>query len=168
MAFKLADINIGSAIADNWGRSTSYFQRYLQATNRQVSIAIGGLSQVVEDLQAQLVLILEQQALTSDLIDYANQSVFYLSGDAGVVAATPNGSGDVAIFHNFGTDPGTLGSCRAFPTGTSAFHVQMLSVDADYLNIRLFDMAGAPITSGTWDVAWQITVYPIPPFVPPP
>jgi len=166
------------------GRATSYFQRYLQDNNKRVQASINGLAEVIAELEivvailedqqeeleevvselADVVLILE--AVVDDLADLTvaiGQAVFKLNGQAGVALVLPNGSGDASIFHNIAFNPGTLGACAVFPTGTTFFHVQMLSVDSSNLNVRLFDAAGAPITSGTWPIAYRVTIYPASP-----
>lgn len=95
------------------------------------------------------------QRLLLDIIDTLNGQ----SGASGVATVAPNGSGDATITHGFSV-PGhapTIGQCLAFPTGATAFVVQIQSVTATSLNIRLFDMAGAAITTGSYNVAWKVS-----------
>jgi len=61
VAFKLADINIGSALVENWGRATAYFQRYLQTMNAALTDAINQ--------------IINQQAEIQQAIDLAEDAI---------------------------------------------------------------------------------------------
>lgn len=95
------------------------------------------------------------QRLLLDIIDSLNGQV----GMSGVATVTPDGSGDATILHGFSVPghPPSISQSAVYPTGTTAFVVQIQSVTATNLNIRLFDMAGAAITSGTRDVAWKVS-----------
>ncbi len=164
--FRIADINIGSALVENWGRATAYFQRYLQATNAQISAAIVGLQAVITELADQQVQILEAIALAEEAIEASEETLITLTdfllsmglGSYGLATVTPNGSGDVTIPHSYvtGDYPPALGACTMTPTGTTFFHPQMTSVDGSNLYARLFDAAGVPITSGSYVVAFRV------------
>lgn len=92
--------------------------------------------------------------LLNDIIDTLNG----VAGQGGVVDGEPDGSGLVAIAHSYSVNghPASLSRCSALPTGTTVFHVQMVSVSSTALNVKLFDMAGAAITTGTWPMAWRV------------
>ena len=92
--------------------------------------------------------------LVLEIIDSLNGQV----GASGVATVTPDGSGDATILHGFSVPghPPSIGQSAAYPTGATAFVVQIQSVTATNLNIRLFDMTGAAITSGSRDVAWKV------------
>lgn len=95
------------------------------------------------------------QRLLLDIIDSLNGQV----GASGVATVTPDGSGNATILHGFSVPAHapTIGQCAVFPTGATAFVVQIQSVTATSLNIRLFDLTGAAITSGSYSVAWKVS-----------
>lgn len=159
MAFRLADINIGSALVENWGRATAYFQRYLQAMNSQIATAINQIEE--QQLEIQEALDLAQQAV-DDLEEFniVVADIFIGMGIAalGVTTVTPNGSGDVTIPHGYVSTEypmPTMAASSLLPTGTTFFHPQMTSVDATNIYARLFDAAGAPITTGSYAIAYR-------------
>lgn len=164
--FKIADINVGSALVENWGRATAYFQRYLQATNRQISSAIADLILVQDELALQQLEIEDALELAQEAIDASEETLITLTdfllamglGSYGLTSVTPDGSGDVTIPHSYvtGDYAPTLGACTITPTGTTFFHPQMTGVDGTNLYARLFDAAGAPITTGSYTVAFRV------------
>lgn len=93
--------------------------------------------------------------LLNDIIDVANA----VDGKTGVETVTPDGSGLATIAHGYAVAgrPATLSRCVVQATGTTAFAAQLISVDADELTVKLFDMAGAAITTGSYDVAWKVS-----------
>jgi len=92
--------------------------------------------------------------LLNDIIDTLNG----VSGNAGVATVSPNGSGQAVISHGFSVrgHPVVLARCTVFPVGTTAFVVQPVSVDETGLTVKLFDMAGAAITTGSYSVSWRV------------
>lgn len=90
----------------------------------------------------------------NDIIDTLNG----VAGGAGVETVTPDGSGIAVILHGYSVTghPISLGRSDARPTGATPFLVQVVSVDATELTVLLTDNTGAPITTGSWDVAWRV------------
>lgn len=166
--FKLADIQVGSALVENWGRPSAYFQRYLQANNRQVSAAIADLIAVQAELAQQQIEIQNALDLAQDAIDQVEDIQVTLTdiilgmgaGSFGLVTVSPNGSGDVSFPHGYanlsGLYPPMLGACSLQPTGGVYFHPQLLGVDAVNLTGRLFAATGAPLTTGSYVVAYRV------------
>jgi hypothetical protein len=92
--------------------------------------------------------------LINDIIDSLNGQV----GSSGVSSLSPNGSGIATVTHGFAVPghPPTIGLSSVQPTGTTAFVVQIQSLTTTTLTVKLFDMAGSALTSGTYDVAWKV------------
>lgn len=66
---------------------------------------------------------------------------------------TPSGTGTFTIPHALGVTPTRY---SAQTVGPSFAVVNINSVDATNLVVKLFDAAGAAITSGSWTVAWSV------------
>lgn len=164
---KLADINIGSALMENWGRPTSYFQRWLQANNAQITASINGLIQVEADLAAVVADLVAQQALINGLLTAYNSLLgsleLFQSSSVGTGAtyfAMTDASGYMVIAHGYnalgGSDPPALEYCRAFSYQTAYTHIQMISVDSTNLTLLFLDVTGAPIVSTGCAVVWHV------------
>lgn len=81
---KLADINIGSSLTDNWGRPTPYGQRWWNGNNANIQSSINGLQAVIAELEAQQAELeaaqaeleaqqLQIEGIVADLTDVVNQ-----------------------------------------------------------------------------------------------
>lgn len=92
--------------------------------------------------------------LLNEIIDTLNGQ----SGQSGTAAVIPNGSGVATIPHGFQISghPASLGQCSVYASGTTAFHVQLVSVSSSILTVKLFDMAGVALTSGSWPIVWKV------------
>ncbi len=92
------------------------------------------------------------------LLNEVIETVNGLSGASGVDTVAPDGSGLAVISHGYAASgrPVSLSRSTVLPTGTAAFLVQIVSVDSDELTIKLFDLTGAAITTGSYDVAWRV------------
>lgn len=92
--------------------------------------------------------------LLNDIIDTLNGQ----SGQSGVSTVSPNGSGDVTVTHGFSVPghPPTLAQCTVQPSGGTFFLPQIMSVTSTTLTVRLFDAAGAAITTGSYSLAWKV------------
>lgn len=93
--------------------------------------------------------------LLNDIIDSLNG----VSGQSGVTTVSPNGSGDVTVTHGYAAPghPPAIATSVVQPSGTTAFHPQIVSVTSTALTVRLFDMAGAPLVSGSYALAWRVS-----------
>lgn len=92
--------------------------------------------------------------LLNEIIDTVNG----VSGNAGVETVSPDGSGLATIAHGYSVNghPVSVARSSATPTGSTAFVVQIVSIDPTEMTVKLFDMAGAAITTGSYDVAWRV------------
>lgn len=92
--------------------------------------------------------------LLNEIINILNGQV----GRSGLETLTPDGSGLATITHGYQVtgQPVAIGQCSVVATGSTAFHVQIVDVTATELQLKLFDMAGAALTTGSWPVAWKV------------
>ena len=92
--------------------------------------------------------------LLNEIIDTLNGQ----SGQASTATVSPDGSGLATILHGYSVTghPASIGQSSVQPTGSTAFHVQIVSVTGTELTVKLFDMAGAAITSGSYSIAWKV------------
>jgi len=155
---RLADLSVGSALTENWGRPTSYFHRYLQDNNSRITASISGIVAVQAELQivvdelADVVTDLgDQQDQITDLVTSLNEQVQRLNRVAGVGfwgAILTDGSGEFSWTH--GGDPGagyTMQYSHVYATGTTPYIAQMTSVDDYVITGIFFDLTGAPVAS---------------------
>lgn len=87
--------------------------------------------------------------LTSKVV--RNNRGFVTRGQ-GTASGTPNGSGDMVVTHGMGITPNNF---SLVPFGAAFIVAQVQAVTATTFTIRLFDAAGAAITSGSRDIYWQ-------------
>ena len=162
---KLADVQIGSALTENWGRPTSYFQRYLQDNNNRITASISGVTEALDELaiqQAQLTaqqatLTAQQAALTAQQAQLTSQQFLLNSTITDIIGANlsgailTDGSGQASWTHGFNPSFSVqLSNCRAFTTGTTIFTVQMLAVSGGpggTLDLMFWDSTGSPAAS---------------------
>ncbi len=95
------------------------------------------------------------QRFLNDLMTAANDYAARLSvletTSSATFSGTPSGAGLLTIPHGLGVVPTRY---SAQTVGSSFVVVNIDSVDATNLVVKLFDAAGAAITSGTWSVRW--------------
>jgi len=95
------------------------------------------------------------QRFLNDLMTAANDYAARLSvletTSSATFSGTPSGAGLLTIPHTLGVTPTRY---SAQTVGSSFAVVNIDSVDATNLVVKLFDAAGAAITSGTWSVRW--------------
>lgn len=162
---KLADISVGSALTENWGRPTSYFQRWLNDNNRRIAASFDGVVEVQQELA--LVVdaladvvdeLVDQQGQIDDALDELQQQQLLLDSTISDIiganlsgAILTDGSGQASWTHGFNPSFSVqLSNCRAFTTGTTIFTVQMLSVSGGpggTLDLMFWDASGAPAAS---------------------
>jgi len=155
---RLADIQVSAALTENWGRPTSYFQRYLQDNNNRITASIVGVQTALDELALQQAELTAQQAtLTAQQAQLTAQAatltaqVARLNRVAGVGfwgAILTDGSGAFSYTH--GGDPGagyTMQYSHVYATGTTPYIAQMTSVDDYVITGIFFDLTGAPVAS---------------------
>lgn len=162
---KLADVNVGSALTENWGRPTSYFQRYLQDNNNRITASISGIAEVQAELVVQQAELTAQQAtltaqqatLTAQQATLTAQQVQLTSTDAALLRlsraaegvgpsldqfTTTDGSGIVTIVHGYSLAlaafyPPLLKYCTVFPTGGPPLPIYHIQLkDVDNFELR--------------------------------
>lgn len=161
----LADIQVSAALTENWGRPTSYFQRWLQDNNRRITASITGVTEALAELAIQQATLTAQQAqLTAQQATLTTQqgqinSLVLAQADLldRVIGASfsgailTDGSGVASWTH--GLDPSyspQLATCSAFTTGTTLNLCQMLSVSGGpggTFEVMFWDSSGAPLVS---------------------
>lgn len=163
---KLADVQIGSALTENWGRPTPYFQRYMQDNNSRITASITGVEGALAELALQQAQLTAQQAqlttivsnLTAQQAALANL-VYATIGTANTIIDYTDGTGYIRYPHGYSnsTYP-PLSQCSiAVPWGISpVYHIQDIAVDATNIIFYCTDMAGSPLLSTPVGFAFHV------------
>jgi hypothetical protein len=175
---KLADINVGTMIAQNEGRPTPYLQRYLQDNNGRIGASITGVQAALAAIAAQQATLTAQQAqltaqqatLTATVNTLAitvaglNTYEYASTGKGGNQFSTTDGSGGVSFAHGFNGVPSGYPPqdyfCNVMPwggfSGLPLFIVSHLVVDPVNLSFTCFDLTGAPLASTGVAYIWRV------------
>lgn len=177
---KLADINNGSALVENWGRPTSYFQRWLQANNAAITTSIAGLIQVEADLQAQEAELAATVATLNATVTTLNATVTTLSNQVtftsnlstaiigtgsgtGLAFSSTDANGIIEFAHGYNGVPIGYPAAAQFSMAAPAgdiplpiYHIQIIRVDNTNIKFGCYDFTGAPIVSTGVSYVWHV------------
>ena len=95
---------------------------------------------------------------TGDVVSWTGSAFSAVASRRGIVSGTPDGSGDLTL--TFGTAmPDATYSATATAEGTTAYIITVHTKATGSVKFRVFNDAGAAVTSGTITVNYQITDY---------